>query len=437
MMGRLVVIGCTALCLLWPRFAIAQNVSVDVREGLSLSRTMEALTGFLQVDLARLAEALVVGTTLEVATAPLGTSSGGFTFSIDPATNVPVRSAQTFGPSFAQRALTAGAGKLSLTVNAIAATYDNLGSHELARTALASATGDGTGTEPIQRYEREMSLVLSSSSLVIATNYGATDDLDVGVAVPIVQISVEGRAWESATISSRGRQDLLEIVASGSEAGLGDVALMAKYRFLRFGPKNAAPDPGGIAALVTTRLPTGDVPNLRGLGVTRTMASIVASFGTGRIHPHVNAGYEWWSKAVDFADFSSPGTRPFRPLNPLEPDSTPRPRHQMQYIAGVEVSASPQLTLLLDLQGRYVRNGGRLIDAAIPTTPAATAAFGLRQIDFIALDTTQHLRKLTLMPGLKWNIKGNLLLALNAMVALQDDGLHDKFTPVVGLDWSF
>lgn len=433
MMRRLWLIGSVTLCLVWPRTALAQNVRVETQEGLTLSRTMQALADILGNNESQIAEALVVGTALEVATAPLGTSSAGFTFSIDPATNVPVRSAQTFGPSFAQRALTAGAGKLSLTVNAIAATYDNLGSHRLERTTLASSDGDGTGSAPIERLAGEMSLVLSSSSLVVAANFGATDDLDIGIAVPIVQVSIEGRAWESLDgVPYR------EIVASGSSAGLGDVALMAKYRFLRFGPKNAAPDPGGIAALVTTRLPTGDRPSLRGLGVTRTMASVVASFGTGRIHPHVNAGYEWWTKPVDFADFSSPGTRPFRPLTPAERDETaPRPQHQMQYVAGVEVAASPQLTLLLDLQGRYVRNGGRIIDDSVPTRDDVAVVNGLRSIDFIALDSTQHLRKLTLMPGLKWNIKGNLLLAINALVALQDDGLHDKFTPVVGLDWSF
>jgi hypothetical protein len=35
------------------------------------------------------------------------------------------------------------------------------------------------------------------------------------------------------------------------------------------------------------------------------------------------------------------------------------------------------------------------------------------------------------------NLKGNLLLSLNALVALQDNGLHDRFTPVIGLDWTF
>jgi hypothetical protein len=41
------------------------------------------------------------------------------------------------------------------------------------------------------------------------------------------------------------------------------------------------------------------------------------------------------------------------------------------------------------------------------------------------------------VPGLKWNMKGTFLLSLNALVPIMDNSLHDKFTPVVGLDWTF
>jgi hypothetical protein len=34
-------------------------------------------------------------------------------------------------------------------------------------------------------------------------------------------------------------------------------------------------------------------------------------------------------------------------------------------------------------------------------------------------------------------MKGTFLLSLNALVPIMDNSLHDKFTPVVGLDWTF
>ena len=40
-------------------------------------------------------------------------------------------------------------------------------------------------------------------------------------------------------------------------------------------------------------------------------------------------------------------------------------------------------------------------------------------------------------PGVKVNIKGNLLLSLSALATLRDTGLHDRIIPVAGLEWSF
>src|SRR4030095_12746840 len=47
---------------------------------------------------------------LEVSTAPLGTSTGGFTFTFDPLLRTFRRSASSFGPAFAERGLTTGRG---------------------------------------------------------------------------------------------------------------------------------------------------------------------------------------------------------------------------------------------------------------------------------------------------------------------------------------
>ena len=65
---------------------------------------------------------------------------------------------------------------------------------------------------------------------------------------------------------------------------------------MRFG--EGEPDPGGLALLATVRLPTGDRENLRGLGVTRMLGSLVVSSGRGRFRPHANIGYEGWSSGV-------------------------------------------------------------------------------------------------------------------------------------------
>ena len=45
---------------------------------------------------------------LEVSTAPIGSSAGGFTFTFDPVTRAFERAAPSFGPMFGERAITAG-----------------------------------------------------------------------------------------------------------------------------------------------------------------------------------------------------------------------------------------------------------------------------------------------------------------------------------------
>jgi hypothetical protein len=47
------------------------------------------------------------------------------------------------------------------------------------------------------------------------------------------------------------------------------------------------------------------------------------------------------------------------------------------------------------------------------------------------------MRELSIVPGLKWNVKPKLLVSVSGIAMLHDDGLHDRFTPVVGLDFTF
>jgi hypothetical protein len=42
-----------------------------------------------------------------------------------------------------------------------------------------------------------------------------------------------------------------------------------------------------------------------------------------------------------------------------------------------------------------------------------------------------------LAPGLKVNLKGKILLSLNALVTLKNDGLHARVTPMAGIDVTF
>lgn len=395
------------LSLVWCAGASAQAVSQNA--GLSLADTLTQLTG--PVGSAPVGEALGLATALEVATTPFGTSSGGFVFKLDPSTGLQVRTATTFGPSFADRALTSGEGKVSVGVNLISASYKKLGDLSLDNMQLGSVQA---GSPSVARVGTT-SLTITSETLVLSGAIGVTDRVDIGVSVPMVRVKVDG---VSSLVNGAG-DVVLSAKGGGTASGVGDIAAILKYRLFAFG--EGPPDPGGLALLGTMRIPTGDRESLRGLGVSRTLVSLVFSSGRGRIRPHVNGGFEWWSDGVDVV------------TNFAKNPSTVTARHQVQYAGGVEIEAAPKLTLMVDLLGRHILGAGRIgFETTVPpANPQGVTSFES------AVALPEGIRKVTLVPGLKVNLKGTLLLSLNALTSLYDTGLHARVTPVVGLDLTF
>jgi hypothetical protein len=353
-------------------------------------------------------EALGLATQLSIATIPYGASSGGFLIKLDPSTGLQVRTATTFGPAFAERALTSGAGSISAGVFFMSSSLDRLDNLSLDALPLRSATGvvarDGRlGTANLE---------LSSNATVISGRMAVTENLDVGVYVPIVSVKFTGT---SALVNGNG-DPILAGRGSDVATGLGDITGLVKYRFYSFG--TGLPDPGGLAFMATMRLPTGDTQNLRGLGITRTMVGLIASGGQARFRPHVNGGFEYWSKGVST-------------LSDNPPNSLVTARHTVQYAAGFEFEAAPKVTLLLDLLGTHILGGGRM-----GFTQDAPVAAGFSSSSSL---TALHegVQRMSLAPGLKANLKGKLLLSVNALIALHDTGLHAKVTPVAGIDLTF
>jgi hypothetical protein len=167
--------------------------------------------------------------------------------------------------------------------------------------------------------------------------------------------------------------------------------------------------------MVTMRLPTGDKDNLRGLGVTRTTASFIASGGRGRFRPHGNVGYGYWSKGVSvFSDYAVNGSV--------------EARHQFEYAAGLELEAAPKLTLLVDLLGGSILGGGKVDMATVPNTIAGASSTQA----LVALP--EGIRRMSVAPGLKVNLKGKMLLSLNALIAVNDGGMWTRVIPVANID---
>jgi hypothetical protein len=391
-------------------FVVAVSASASAQEEPSLRSNIFDLTANIAAP--QTGQAIGLATALEVANAPTGSSAGGFVFKLDPATGLRVRTAPTFGPSFTERALTAGEGKVRFGVSLAVATYDKLNKLDLKQMLLTHATGAGVSSQ-LDGYS---SMVLSSQSTVISAAIGATDKFDVGVLVPIVKVKLDGTSWDQLPSGQ-----VIEFMSRKIESsGLGDIGVTGKYRVAKFG--EGQPDPGGIAVMLTTRLPTGSRENFRGLGITRVLGSVIASGGVGKFRPHGQVGFDWWEKGLEVdTDFTG--------------NNRVGARHQVLAGGGFEFEAGPKVTLLTDVLFRKILGGGQVRVGDVPVPPAfiAKGVTSLTQ----AVATDKGIQKLTLAPGLKWNLKGSFVFAGNALISLADNGLHDMFTPVVGIDWTF
>ena len=238
----------------------------------------------------------------QLATFPLGSSSGGFTYSSDTPTGIPQRSSTNFGPSFAERALTIGRGKFSAGVNYQHVRFDQFEGLDLgggARFYLqhndccplqlpdgtpnpAGVVGPSQDVNPFfegDLVQDTLSLDVKTDTVAFFGNYGVSRALDIGVAIPIVSVKLDATMTSSLirlatsanpTIHTFGGSSPNTKVTreSGEKTGLGDILLRAKYNFLE------SPG-GGLAAALDLRLPTGDKEQLLGTGATQTKLSLI------------------------------------------------------------------------------------------------------------------------------------------------------------------
>jgi hypothetical protein len=359
-------------------------------------------------------ETLARAMALEVATAPYGSSSGGFTFTFDLASRTFQRRAGTFGPAFSERALTIGRGKLSAGFNYLPRSYDEIDGLKLRGFDVFRFDG---GNLPVTL--STFDLKARTETVALFANVGVLDNLDVGVVVPYEHVSLTG----TSRIFGESNTELQRVFLDADTRGVGDIGLFAKYRFwtAKSPPAEGESINGGLAAAITVRVPSGDVEKLTGLGVTRALMVLIGSTTIGRFSPHVNVGYELWSADVPIPrDFQDDG-------------STIGAKNQVQYSAGVEYEVHPTLSLMVDVLGRQLRGTGSVgyQPFTFPTNVAAVKGADALVAIPGAVTTV------FLAPGVKWNVFHQILVNAHALVALTDNGLRSHVTPVIGLDWAF
>jgi hypothetical protein len=353
-----------------------QNVITDdfVKDQQAAIATRDTIYRFLQVELATL---------------PISSSTGGFIYRFNPALGTAERASDTFGPFYLERVLTSGRGQTSIGFTYRHARFDRLDGREL-RDGTLVTTANRLANESTPFDVERLTLRVEAGTFTLFGSYGITDRLDIGAAVPIVDLSLSGERLNVY----RGSV-FQQAIGSASVTGVADVAIRAKYSVVQ---RRGA----GVAANVELRLPTGKEEQFLGAGRTAFHASAIASLEGPRVGSHFKAGVATGGVS-NFVDFG----------------------------AAIVVAAAPRFNVVGEIFGRRLSELARVAEVAAPHPQLPNVATTRLLPESIGVNTA------LLLAGFKWNVTGTWLLNANVVFPLTDNGLTGRPTPTIALDYTF
>jgi hypothetical protein len=326
---------------------------------------------------------------VNLASAPIATSSSGFVYRLDPELGTMTRTSESFGTFFVERAATGGRGRLSLGASARTASYDQLDGLHL-RDGTLVTTGNQFTDEPAPFEVESLTLRIRTNTLTMFGSYGVTDRLEIGGAVPLVQLHLEG----SRTDVYRG-ETFVQASGSADASGIADVAVRAKYALV-----NARGGALGVAAEL--RLPTGNSDDLLGAGRSAVRLLALGSVEGARVSVHGNAGIVRGGVS-----------------------------DELTAAGAVSVALTPRVTATGETLFRRLADLHNIVSVSQPhPTIIGVDTFRLVPGDDVAMLSS-------LVTGAKWNVTGTLVLSGEVQWRLGHDGLTARWSPSLSFDYLF
>jgi hypothetical protein len=360
----------------------------------------------------------------QISALPLPAPSSGFTYTMDPTLGVFTRSTQSFGPIMVERAETVGKGKFAAGFAIQRFSFDEIEGIDLGALPAVFTHDDAAPGGRADVVTTTSDVAASITQQTAFVTYGLGERFDASLAVPLVIADLNVRS--TATVQRLGTLtntivhyydtngavgSTREYARTGRATGLGDVTLRLKGQAARWGGGN------GVAFAMDLRMPTGDEEDLLGSGAWGVRPFMAASFGVGRLSPHVNVGYQWNGESLLAG-------------NVLTGESADL-ADELAYAVGFDVAAHQRLTLCADLVGRYVMSSSRIEGTTFTGLNDAHTTF-----PDIRFDESSY-NQASLALGFKANPAGRLLVVFNVLLKLDDKGLRDKVTPLLALDYTF
>jgi hypothetical protein len=360
-----------------------------------------------------------VALTSQLAAVPLPSPASGFTYEFDSDLGVFQRTSQSFGPILAERAETIGGGRFTFGFTFQNFSFDTIEGLDIDNIP-AVFTHDSAelrgGREDVVSTVNSVDARVNQFTAFIS--YGLTDRLDLSLAIPVV--STDLTVISAATVRRIGTVDRdihffrdiedqigdrRTFTAFGSSSGIGDLTLRLKARMS-----------GSTAFGLDVRVPTGDEENLLGVGAAGIRPFVVLSRSSRAFSPHINAGYLWNGSSILAG-------------NPATGEAADLP-DQVTYVVGADFGVSQRFTFVLDVIGTYLLDAPRLNQTTFHALDGRTT---LPTVSF----TTESYNLLSGAVGFKLNVVESLLVDVNLLFNLDNNGLRDKITPLVGFEYAF
>jgi hypothetical protein len=165
-------------------------------------------------------------------------------------------------------------------------------------------------------------------------------------------------------------------------------------------------------------MPTGDERNLLGSGAPGVKPFLAYSASYRRLSPHVNLAYQWNGSSILAGDVE---------LN--EKDDLP---DQLLYAVGADLGVTDKFSLTADWLGRRAIDSPRVrVEPFLASGTSGTATF-----DDIAIFHESFWAS-SMAVGFKVNPRGRLLVDFNLRMTVGSNGLTDRITPLVGIEYGF
>jgi hypothetical protein len=392
----------------------------DLLASPSASRPFEGALA-VQLDVVEIFSQLVIS---EVATFPIGSSAGGFTWVFDSNLRVPVRRSRSFGSMFAERPLTTGKSRLNVAVAFQRTRFDAIAGQLLSDLKFTTSNSGfdcspslcpGFAAGGTQTVTSGSQIELISERAVISASYGVSSRVDIGLVVPVARTSVSGVRTYSNVFNGRptspGHLNPSASSVRGSSVGIGDVIARIKIAAVSMNTFDLAVD-------VDARLPTGTPSHLSGTGKAQVKPGILLSASVGSMSPHVNLGYTLGGNGLTFD----------AQHQLVSAEASP----EFNYTVGVDAAVTDTLTVAADMIGRSLTDSAE-IGYTTHSFGSSTSSASFTEFTL----TPGQVNLLLAAVGAKVYVGGQWLLSATVLFPLNDAGVKPGFTPVVGFERAF